>query len=178
MKIQARQIESFVKNPDPKARVILIYGPDDGLVRERATIIGKSVVPDLNDAFNVSNLTSDEIIEDPARLSDEANAISMMGGDRLIRITNAADKIAPYLKDYLANPSDTALIVIEAGNLTPRSPLRKLCEATDTAAALPCYVDDARNAAGLIRETLLHAGYNCPPEVAGWLANNLTGNKK
>ena len=178
MKIQARQIETFVKNPDPKARVILIYGPDDGLVRERATIIGKKVVPDLNDAFNVSNLTSDEIMDDPARLSDEANAISMMGGDRLVRITDGTDKISPYLKEYLENPSDTALIVIEASNLTPRSPLRKICEASASAAALPCYVDDARNAAGLIRETLSHAGYNCPPDVAGWLANNLTGNRQ
>lgn len=178
MKIQARQIESFVKSPDRKARVILIYGPDDGLVRERAGIIGKTVVSDLNDAFNVSNLTTEEIIDDPARLMDEANAISMMGGDRLIRISHATDKLAPFLKEYLTNPSDSTLIVLEADNMSPRSPLRKLCEAGKTSAALPCYVDDVRSASGLIRETLSNAGYNCPPDVTGWLASNLTGNRQ
>ena len=54
MKLSYRQIEPFVAKPDPAARVILIYGPDAGLVRERAAIIGKSVVADLNDPFNVA----------------------------------------------------------------------------------------------------------------------------
>lgn len=178
MKIQTRQIDAFVKSPDPKARVILVYGPDDGLVRERASTMGKTVVADLNDAFNVCSLTAEEIIEDPARLPDEAYAISMMGGDRLIRITGSVDKISPYVKEYLEKPSDQTLIIIEAENLTPRSPLRKLCEASKEAAALPCYVDDARSASGLIRETLSHAGYQSPPDVTGWLANNLTGNRQ
>ena len=44
MKLQFRQIEPFVKKPDPAARVILIYGPDDGLIRERARAIGGTVV--------------------------------------------------------------------------------------------------------------------------------------
>ncbi|MCD8497536.1 MAG: hypothetical protein LRZ85_05310 [Alphaproteobacteria bacterium] len=79
MKLAFRDIEPFVKKPDPAARVVLVYGPDSGLMKERAALIGKSVVADLNDPFNVAVLNADDLAEDPARLSDEASAMSMMG---------------------------------------------------------------------------------------------------
>ena len=52
MKLKFREIEPFVKHPNPAARVILVYGPDAGLIKERAEIMGKTIAPDLNDPFN------------------------------------------------------------------------------------------------------------------------------
>jgi DNA polymerase-3 subunit delta len=177
MKLTWKQIEPFLKKPDPKARVVLIYGPDDGLMRERAKIIGKSVVPDLDDPFNVVTLNSDILNEDPARLSDEANALSMMGGARLIRIEGGADKITPTIKDYLDNPSDENLVVIQAGELGPRSSLRLLCEKAKNAAALPCYVEDERDISNLIREMLTSAGYRIDSDAQIWLSGNIAGDR-
>ncbi|MBX2834579.1 MAG: DNA polymerase III subunit delta, partial [Micavibrio sp.] len=114
MKLSYREIEPFVKQPNPAARVILVYGPDYGLVKERAQIMGKTVIADLNDPFNAVTLSTDIILTDPARLNDEANAMSMMGGDRLIRVDNASDKLTTYLKVYLENPSNSALVILEA----------------------------------------------------------------
>ena len=54
MKLTFREIEPFVKKPNPAARVVLIYGPDDGLMRERSKMISQSIVKDLNDPFNVA----------------------------------------------------------------------------------------------------------------------------
>ena len=150
MKIQFRQIEQFVKSPDPAARVILVYGPDHGLVRERCETIGKTIVSDLNDPFNVAVLSAESLADDPARLADEAAAQSMMGGDRLIRIQNGADKLTVLLKSYLEQPSSSALVVVQAGELGPRSSLRKLCESAKNAAALPCYVEDERDVSRFI----------------------------
>lgn len=178
MKIQYRQIESFVKNPDKKARVILVYGPDDGLMRERAKSIGLSVVEDINDPFNVAVLSGNILAEDPARLSDEASAVSMMGGDRLVRVEEAGDKITPLVKEYLENPFETALIVLEAGELGPRSSLRKLCETAKNAAALPCYVEDERDLSRLIRETVTEAGLTIEPDAVAFLAVNIAGNRQ
>ncbi|MCK5374407.1 MAG: DNA polymerase III subunit delta [Alphaproteobacteria bacterium] len=177
MKIQFRQIESFVKAPDKSARVILVYGPDNGLVRERAAIIGKTVVEDLNDPFNVAALSNEGLIEDPARLPDEASAISMMGGDRLIRIDGGSDKITMLLKAYLKNPVESALVVIQAGELSPRSSLRKLCESAKNAAALPCYVEDERNVAGFIRTKLQEENMHIEPDAISWLASNIAGDR-
>lgn len=177
MKLQYRQIESFVKSPDPAARAILIYGPDSGLMKERAKIIGKTVVKDLNDPFNVAVLSADLLIEDPARLSDEANAISMMGGDRLIRIEDASDKLTPLLKDYLAAPAQNALVILEAGELGPRSSLRLLFEKSPAAAALPCYVEDERDLSRFIRDTVQESGLRIEADAVAWLAANISGDR-
>lgn len=177
MKLTWKQIEPFVKAPDAKARVILVYGPDNGLMRERAQVMGKTVVEDLNDPFNAVTLNADQLIEDPARLADEASAMSMMGGGRLIRIEDGADKLAPLIKDYLQEPSAQNLVIIEAGELGPRSALRGLCEKAKNAAAVPCYVEDERGIAGLIRQTMQDEGYTIPGDAVGWLAAAITGDR-
>lgn len=47
-----------------------------GLVRERARILGLTVVPDLNDPFNAAHLTGPVISRNPSRFFDEVNAQS------------------------------------------------------------------------------------------------------
>ncbi len=177
MKIAYRDIESFVKSPNKSARVILVYGPDMGLVRERAVIMGKSVVADLNDPFNAVTLTGEGLADDPARLRDEAGAISMMGGDRLVRVEGAGDKITVLVKEYLVNPSDQSLVILQAGELSPRSSLRKLCEKEKNAAVIPCYVEDERDVSRLIRETLHTDGLQIEMSALSWLAGSIAGDR-
>lgn len=177
MKIPFRDIEPFVKSPNPAARVILIYGPDDGLMHERAKAIGLTIVHDINDPFNAVNLSTNILLDDPARLSDEACALSMMGGQRLIRIQEASDKLTPLIKGYLENPSAEALIILEAGELGPRSSLRKLCESAKNAAAIPCYIEDERDLSRLIRETLQNESLNAAPDAVSWLAVAIAGDR-
>ena len=175
MKIPPRNLDTFVRSPDPAARVILIYGPDDGLMRARAKALGKTVVSDLNDPFNVSVLKGEDLVTDPARLNDEANAISMMGGDRLVRIEQATKTLTPVLKAYLDSPSPHTLVIIEAGELDAKDSLRTLCEKSPNAAALPCYVADARSLGGTIRAALSEEGFSASPDAIGWLSENLSG---
>ncbi len=177
MKIPPRQIDSFVKQPSPDVRVALVYGPDRGLVSERLKALGLTVVDDYNDPFNVSVINGDDLAADPAKLGDEANAISMMGGRRLIRIENVGEKIVPALKEYLANPNSEALIIIEAEELTPRSSLRKLCENASNAAAIPCYVEGERDLLAVIRNMASEQSYTIASDALQWLAVNLQGDR-
>ena len=177
MKLTWKQIDGFVKSPDKKARAILVYGPDDGLMRERAKTMALTVVPDLNDPFNVTVLTEQILLDDPARLSDEACAMSMMGGARLVKIESASDKISPLLREYLENPSPDNLVIVEAGELGPRSPLRALFEKSNSAAAIPCYVEDERGVAQVIRDMLKSAGYTAQADAVSWLAVNIAGDR-
>lgn len=177
MKLSWKQIEPFVKKPDPAARVVLVYGPEDGLMRERARTIGLSVVSDYSDPFNVAVLNAEQLADDPARLADEAHAISMMGGGRLIRVENAGDKLTTLIKSYLESPSTHNLVILEAGELGPRSSLRKLCESAGSAVALPCYVEDERDVSRLIRESVQAEDLSIEPDAVQWLAANLAGNR-
>ena len=175
MKIPTRNIDAFAKKPDPAIRAVLIYGPDQGLVRERAELVGKSVVADLNDPFNVAVLSAGLLADDPARLNDEAFAISMMGGRRLIRIEDAADALTPLLKAYLASPAADALVLLIGAELGTRSSLRKLFETAPNAAPLPCYLAEAGAIQTLIRQDLQSSGYGIDGDACAWLAQQLTG---
>ena len=178
MKLQARQINDFLKSPDKAVRAILVYGPDQGLVKERAKILGLKIVPDLNDPFNAAHLTGDLIEADASRFFDEVNAQSLMGGTRLIRITDVDNKFAVHLKDWLkSNPSDGALVVIEGGALGPRDALRKHCEEAPNAAALPCYVPDERDMVVFIREQIKEHGKAIEGDAVTWLSQALKGDR-
>lgn len=178
MKLSFRDIEGFVKKPLPAAIAILIYGPDEGLIRERATIMGKTVVSDLNDPFNVTEFKGEALIEDPARLMDEAQSQSLMGGRRLVRIREGSDKITATVKAFLKNPPPTGnLILIEAGELGPKSSLRALFETSKNAAAVPCYVDDERSLSRLIADELKSADLSVSSEAMALLTENLLGDR-
>ncbi len=178
MKLQTKQIEGFLKAPDKGVRAILVYGPDSGLVKERSKILCQRQVADINDPFNAAHLTGDIIENDPARLSDEANAGSLMGGARLLRITNAGNEVTAPLKAWLKNnPSPDTLVILEAGDLKPKDSLRKLCEAESNAAALPCYVEDERALGVLIKDALREAGLTISGDAVTYLASAVKGDR-
>ena len=178
MKLQTRQIDGFLKSPPKEVRAVLVYGPDTGLVRERAKTLAQLHVADLNDPFNAAHLTGDIIKDDPARFYDEANAQSLMGGKRLLRISGAGNEVAAVLKTWLKdNPSPDTLIVLEGGDLKPRDALRKNCEDAQNAAALPCYVEDERALTGFIRDALREHGMLIASDAAAYLAASVKGDR-
>ena len=52
----------FLARPDPGRPIILLYGPDAGLVRERADALLASAVDDPNDPFSLVRLDGDELV--------------------------------------------------------------------------------------------------------------------
>lgn len=178
MKIPPRNAEAFVRSPDPSLRAVLVYGPDAGLVHERAQALVKAVAEDPADPFRVSELGAREIVEDPARLGDEAAALSLSGGRRAVRLRQADDDLAPHFKDFFATGRGEALVVVEAGDLPARSALRKIFEGAGAGAALACYRDDERSLPALIRETLGGFGLEVTPDALAYLVANLGGDRQ
>ena len=177
MKLQGTAIERFLANPDPAVRAVVIFGADEGLVRERASKIGKTVVPDLNDPFQVAVLSADAVAADPALLIDEASAMSLMGGRRLIRIRDGSDKVTKALTALLDGPTGDSLTVIEAGDLPSRSSLRKAAEGAATAAAVPCYVEGEADLARTLSGRIAEAGKTIDSDALRLLAQSLVGDR-
>jgi len=174
MKPSTAQVTQFLNRPDAALRVILVYGPDAGLVRERATLIAKKTVPDLHDPFRVASLAPASLSDDPARLGDEMAAQALGGGRRLVRIQHAPDGIAKAVEALLKNlPPSDSLLLIEAGDLEKRSKLRALCESAATAIAIPCYVENTGDRIRTINEILSAEKLAVPREVAQLLADIL-----
>jgi len=155
------EIDRFLKAPDPGVRAVVIHGKDRSGVAERATVLCRTVTPDLNDPFNVTVLTDSDIDGDEARLEEALTALSLMGGRRLVRVRLGSEKasidkqLAAALKihaDGGYNPD--AMLVIEAGALGRDSALRKAAEATKGAAGITCYEDETGDVARMTREAL------------------------
>lgn len=178
MKLTTGRIEAFLKSPDPKARAILIYGPDAGLVKERLDRLTRLVVPDVKDPFRVADITGSALKDDPARLPDEAAALSLMGGRRVVRIREAGDSVTGTVESFLSHPVGDAMVLLEGGDLAARSSLRKLFEGADNAAAIPCYADEAGTLDSVIRETLQANGVAATPDALAFLADNLGGDRR
>ncbi len=174
MKIAGARQDSFINAPDPAMACVLLYGPDRGLVRERALKLAKSIVEDPDDPFRVVEIGASTLNSDPSRLLDEAQAMAFGGGRRLLKLRDAGDSISKTLNEYLkvANVTD-ALVLIEAAELGPRSSLRKLCEAAKNAASIACYVDDSRSLTRVIGETLGGHGLKPSRDAMTYLSANL-----
>lgn len=173
MKISAGRVQGFIKQPDPACRAVLVYGPDRGLVRERAEALAAGVVDDPGDPFRTAELTGDEIKSDPARLGDEARALSFSGGRRVVRVRGAGDGVADIVADFLDNPAGDALVVVEAGALASRSSLRKVFEKSKAAAALACYADEGRDLVTIIAETLARHDLKASGDALSYLQIHL-----
>ncbi len=178
MIVKGNRIEPFLKAPDPGCRAILVYGPDQGLVRERIERLAKSVVSDLRDPFRVAELAQSRLTADPALLADEAQAIAMTGGRRVVIVRDAADGSTPAATSYLNNPAGDALVLFEGGDLGKQSSLRKLFESKDAAAILACYADEGESLTALIVAMLKENGLTADPDALEFLSANLGGDRR
>lgn len=175
MKWDRRQFDAYLKTPGEKIAAVLVFGPDEGLVRERVGALVKAAAGSADDPFRVVELDGDALRGDPARLADEAGAISMMGGRRAVRVNGVTDGLAGAIEGFLDLHTDSrnALVVLEAGELAGRAALRKLFEATAHAAAIACYHDSAGDLKGIIEAQFAAAGKSASPAAVAYLEQSL-----
>lgn len=150
------EVDSWLARPDPAVRIVLVYGPDRGLVSERAArFAAKTGIP-LDDPFANVRLDAGEIESDPGRLFDEARTVSMFSAARLLWIRGGGGQkgLAEAVRELAKSPPADAILLIEAGDLKKSAPLRTVVEQASAAMALPCYSDDDRALDGLMLEIM------------------------
>jgi DNA polymerase-3 subunit delta len=176
--IKAADVDGFVARPDPSRPIVLVFGPDSGLVGERATALVKASVDDVNDPFALARLDGEALTAEPSRLVEEAQTIPLFGGRRAVWVKAGSRNIAPAVEALLGLPALVGCrVVIEAGDLRRNAPLRTLCERAKTAAALPCYADSERDRAKLIDDEMRAAGLTLAPDARALLIPLLGGDR-
>src|SRR5271169_6476178 len=116
--VKASEIDRFVARPDPGKPVILIYGPDLGLVHERAGALVRSAVDDPRDPFALARIDGDALAEEPERLVEEAHTVPLFGGRRAVWVKAGGRNFTASVERVLAAPPGAdCRIVIEAGDL-------------------------------------------------------------
>ncbi|MDE8344892.1 MAG: DNA polymerase III subunit delta [Acidocella sp.] len=165
MKIDAARIDPYLKAPN--LPLALIYGPDTGLVAERALALVRAIPGAMGDPFRFAELQN----PDPGTFLAEATAAAMTGERRVLRVRDCADVLAKPLESLLAALPD-ALIILEAGELTPKSKLRALAEKSAAIATIACYPADPARLPGLITARLRESGMRIDSDAAAWTAAN------
>src|SRR6476619_1387649 len=176
--LRGKEIDAFLARPDSGRPIILLYGPDAGLIRERADALIASAVDDPNDPFSMVRMDGDELTAEPSRLVDEAMTIPMFGGRRAIRVRAGSRSFASGVDTLADSPIKDCRIVIEAGELRAESPLRKACERAKTAVAIACYPDTERDLARLIDEEMGASKLRIAPDARAGLMALLGGDRQ
>ena len=175
--LRASEVDAFLARPDPARPVVLVFGPDAGLVSERVNALIKASVDDVNDPFSLVRLEAEELSANPARLVEEAQTIPLFGGRRAVWAKAVSRNIAPAVEAVLALPTSECRVVIEAGDLRRNAPLRVVCERAKNAAALPCYADTERDLARLIDTEMRAAELVLKPDARAMLIPLLGGDR-
>ena len=176
--LRGKEIDAFLARPDPSRPIILLYGPDAGLVRERADALMASAVDDPSDPFSLVRMDGDELAAEPSRLVDEAMTVPLFGGRRAIRIRAGSRSFASGIDTLAEMQPKDCRIVIEAGELRPDAPLRKACEKARTAVAIACYADTEHDLAKLIDDELRLSNLKIQPDARAALTSLLGGDRQ
>src|SRR5215471_16693007 len=176
--LRGKEIDVFLVRPDPGRPIILLYGSDAGLVRERADALLASAVDDPNDPFSLVKLDGDELSAEPSRLVDEAMTVPLFGGRRAIRVRAGSRNFASGVETLAGMSVKDCRIVIEAGDIRPDNPLRKACERATSAVAIGCYPDTERDLAKLIDDELRIANLKIAPDARASLMALLGGDRQ
>jgi DNA polymerase-3 subunit delta len=103
---------------------------------------------------------------------EEAMAIAMVGGRRVIRVRDAGDGLATIVRQVAEGPGDS-LVVLESGALPSRSKLRALIEGMENGAAIACYPEEGKALQDAIEGGLDAAGVRLDADAMRWLLDHV-----
>jgi len=178
VKFTGKKLNDLLSQPKLAVRSVLLYGPDQGLVRERTKIVAQKCVANLDDPFSVTEFAGSSLKQNASPLTDAAFSMSLGGGDCVILVREAADVITDSLNYIFDQPTRCWPILIEAGDLTPRSSLRKLYESKADLAIIACYPEEGRALEAFIRDFLAGENLTIEPAALIFLAASLAGDRQ
>lgn len=173
MKITPRETDKFIEAGYTRFGATLIYGPDYGLISERAKqIISNSQKQNYDPNFNFLKLDFKEANSSPDIIANEINSIPFNRHHKIIHMTHAGSVIGKELIELL-EANSYAIIVISAGELPPAASLRKTFENSKKLACLACYHDDLVSIKQFIHKCLRENGYSYDTQIVDFLALRL-----
>ena len=173
MLVKAEDFDRFINRQHGPVFIYLFHGTDPGLIHERAKSAVKKSIADIVDAFQLVRFSGDEIASKPGLLADETATIGLFGDSRAIWIEVGAKSIIEALEQQIANPPSACKIILQAGNLKPASPLRKLLDGSKLSASVGCYPDGPAELGRLVEATLRAQNLTIAPHVRDYLVSIL-----
>ena len=146
MKAARGDLGRALDRPDANIRLYLFHGPDESQSRGHGERLLKSLGAERFFVLHHS------VKSDPALLADEAGAMNLFGGPRVIWIDGAGDEIAGGVDALLSAPAIQSPVIVIAGALRKTSALLKLAESHKQVLAYGSYPLEGGNAEQMIMD--------------------------
>lgn len=164
MKAAKGSIGRALDQPDRQIRFYLFHGIDEAQSRA----LGARLVEALSASRFLISAAS--VKSDPACLADEASAMNLFGGTRVVWIEPAGDDITEGVRALLELPATESPVVAIAGALRKTSGLLKLADSSPLALAFTSYLPEGQDAERMVIDVGRRFGLKVSPPVAARIA--------
>lgn len=164
MKATKANIARAVDQPVDSTRFYLFHGPDEAQSRALAMRLLEA------QGATKFLISASTVRSDPAALVDEAGAMNLFGGKRLVWVEPASRDIEEGVAALLESPATENAVVAIAGALPKTSPLLRLAEASPRALAYASYAPEGEDAERMVRDIGRRFGLKISAPVAARLA--------
>lgn len=177
--VKSHEFDRFAEKSAELYKIFVIYGPDRGLVSERAALLAGKTGVSQDDPFAMLKLDVSDLQGDPGRLLDEVNSLGLFGGSKLVWLRGAANEksLLDAMQVLADGPAPANILIVEAGDLKKGSGLRKIAEPSRSIAVIPCYADDVKALNSLIDSELGSEGLRISPSGRQRLLELLGGDR-
>ena len=169
--VKTHQADAFLRALDRVPPAVLFYGPDAGLVSERAAVLARRIAE--REGSEVLRLDDADLENEPERIAIELQTVAMFGGRKVVRASAGRRVNTNALKPLVEAGIIEGFLIVEAGNLRPDEALRSLFEKSPYAAAVACFPDEARDLDAMLSEILRGAGMQIAPDAKKLLLTRL-----
>ena len=181
VKLSGAKADRWIESPNPSHWAALLYGPNQGLVRDRAeSLVAFLSGREIDDPFAVVGIDGARLQNERSAITDEAFSQSLLGGSKVVWLKESSDKNTAVFDALLGSSQIPNPLVVEAGDLPSRSRLRSLFEKADNAVAIGCYEDDPSALRALIgkkfREFSINAGQSAIETLVSRLGKDRLAN--
>ena len=153
----------------------LIYGPNEGLVRENIDVIYKNFSKGTEcEKVTINGKQLDESI---SLLNDEISTVSLFSEKKFILLESVKEKHTSIIEGALSLNLKNTCMVIKQDNLTKSSNLRKLYETSKDHFSLACYDDDIKVLSSLLEKFQKEHSITFDSDVKSFLLNNLSNDR-
>jgi DNA polymerase-3 subunit delta len=166
VKASKASIGRAVDQPVANVRFYLFHGPDEAQSRALGTRLVEAL------GATKSAISAAAVKSDPASLADEAGAMSLFGGKRVVWIEPASKDIEEGVAALLEGPDTESAVVAIAGALSRTSGLLKLAESSSLALAFAAYVPEGQDAERMVIDLGRRYGLKIGSSVAARVAEN------
>ena len=174
MILKEHNIKSVFNNQN-KNLIFLVYGPNEGLVR--------NVIQSVSSIFK-NNESADEVVlsaktldEEPNQIMDEIQTFSMFSSKKIIHVDAIKDKHSSIIEEMQNVEFDNVVLILKSDNLTKSSKLRKLFDSSKNIFSIPCYEDDTRSIMNLVQNFIQNSNLKIDREIKNYLVQFLSNDR-